>query len=341
MNSGLLPDSYRRRDAADTRVPLAVLGDSDSHSYRDEIAFPPDSPLRGGVHRATVAQWTDVLDALRGSQLDLGDFGVWGGRSRVVRLLEAVGCSRRAPRKQDYQFNLAFSGAGTSDLNDGVLRQVPRLLALMDEEPERWRRGVVVIRIGIVDLGGAAQLQAMAEEPQGAKICAAIDECVARIGSAMGAIRARHTQTRLLLVGLFDNADVPTQLDRWRSAAETANRRAALDRFDEGLRRLAAADPHTAFFDDRAWFAARWGGRAADGAPAYRDLEVAGLRVVHGVGDDLEHTALADGHAGLVVNTLWAQSVTQVLSRALGVPITPIDDAEVERFVRQRYAARR
>lgn len=259
----------------------------------------------------------------------------------MVRVLEALGCPRRAPRKQDHQFNFAFSGASSAQLSSGTLRQVPRLLALMAEEPERWRRGVVVIRIGIVDLGGEPQLERMAIDPDDAALVRTIEASVAEIAAARAAIRAAHPHTRVVLVGLFDNAEAPSFLERWRSRSATVNRRAALDRFDAALRGLAASDALTAFFDDRAWFASRWGGRDADGVPAHRAVVLAGLRVEHGAGDEPTHTALADGHAGLVVNALWAQSLTRLLVDELQLPVSPISDVEVETFVRGRYPAAR
>ncbi|MCB9885401.1 MAG: SGNH/GDSL hydrolase family protein [Planctomycetes bacterium] len=339
--SGLLADSYRVRAADDRRVPLAVLGDSDSHGYRDSLAFPPGSAARGGRYRQAAAQWTEVLDELAGDRVDCGDFGIWGGRQSVVRALEAIGCERRAPRKQDHQFNLAFSGARCADLLRGPRRQVPRLLTLMAEEPARWRGGVVVIRIGIVDLGGEPQLDRMATDPDDAELAATVASCIADITAARAAIRAAHPQTRVVLVGLFDNAEVPSFQERWRTRLATSNRRAVLDRFDGALRALAAADSLTAFFDDRAWFAARWGGRDDDGVPAYRAVQLAGLRVEHGAGDEPTHTALADGHAGLVVNAVWAQSLSRLLAEELQLPVRPITDAEVETFVRGRYPAAR
>jgi len=42
---------------------------------------------------------------------------------------------------------------------------------------------------------------------------------------------------------------------------------------------------------------------------------------------------LGDHHAGLVYNTLWAQSMTRLLHDRLGLAVTPIRDDEVVRFV--------
>jgi len=36
----------------------------------------------------------------------------------------------------------------------------------MQQDPERWRRGVVIVQIGIVNLGGATVLDDMARNPE-------------------------------------------------------------------------------------------------------------------------------------------------------------------------------
>ncbi|MEJ7687647.1 MAG: hypothetical protein WKG52_11990 [Variovorax sp.] len=130
-------------------IPLAVLGDSNSHSYQDQISFPADSKERGGARRPQTFQWTEVLARMRGHELDLGPWVTWGRPGLVARAREWVGLpGGRAPKKQDYRYNFANSGAACKNLMKGRFRQAPRLVALMDEEPERWKRGVVVMRIG-------------------------------------------------------------------------------------------------------------------------------------------------------------------------------------------------
>ncbi len=338
--AGVFADAFRPRPAADLRVPIAVLGDSDSHGYGDRLWFPPGGGLRGGAsHPGVAMQWTEALAALRSEHVDLGDVGTWGGRSSVVRAVEALGLERRAPRKHDHQFNFAFAGARCRDLASGPWRQLPRLLALMDREPERWRRGVVVIRIGIVDLGGEEQLARMARDPDDPALVEQVRACVADIATAVQRLHARHPETRIVLVGLFDNSEAPPFLAKWRSERERGNILSALDRFDGALRELADADRRIGFFDDRGWFRARWGGRSTDGTPQHRVLTVAGrIEVRHAAGDEPGCTALADGHAGLVVNTLWAQSLVELLAGAFALPIPPISAGEVERLLRERYA---
>src|SRR5690606_24486956 len=92
-------------------VPLAVLGDSDSHAYHDTLHFPPGWPARGGPSRAITFQWTEVLARRRPEAIDLGPWGRWGMRRSWARVLGRLGRTVRAPRKEDHRHNFAVSGA--------------------------------------------------------------------------------------------------------------------------------------------------------------------------------------------------------------------------------------
>lgn len=311
------------------RIPLAVIGDSDSHGFQDTRSFPPGSPDRGGPNRATTYQWTEALAALRGNEIDLGprtETGTWG---RLARVLDTVGIHVRAPRKLDHLHNFAFSGQGCADLWNGPSRQVPRLLELMGHDPQRWRRGVVVIRIGVNTFGSAPQLDRLARDPADVEVAGLIDTCLQRIGEAVAAIGQQHPQTRVVVVGIFDNRHWAKYLDRWKSAREQANISSGLDRFDKGLRTLASANRQVAFFDDRAWFAGMWGGRDASGAPAYRSVPFGPLNVTNTAGDAPVNACVADGHAGTAWNTLWARALVDLLNQRFAMGIAPLTDAEM------------
>lgn len=314
---------------------LAVLGDSDSHSYQDRVSFPEGSPERGGANRHVTLQWTEVLARLRGAHVDQGPWGEWGTRRIVARTLEWFGQPSRLPRKQDYRYNFAVSGARCEELLQGQHRQVPRLLQLMDEQPERWRRGVVVVRIGINDLGRRNVLDQVAREGLSAAVRRKVDDCTAWIAQATALIRRRHPQTMVLLVGLADNTDWTPYLAYWQSPRELANIAAMNDAFDNALRAISRADPSVAFLDDRAWFRRYWGSRDASGKPNYRTVRLpSGLAVGNSEGDGLENAILADGHGGTVLNGLWAKDLVPVLNGMLGTSIPPIDDAELDHFIR-------
>src|SRR3546814_4342144 len=68
------------------RIPLAVLGDSDSHSYQDTISSPLSTPPRGGQFRLITLQWTDVLARMREKDLHLGQWGTWRAEEQSSEL---------------------------------------------------------------------------------------------------------------------------------------------------------------------------------------------------------------------------------------------------------------
>jgi hypothetical protein len=340
LPSGTFPDCLTPRSQNDSRIAVAVLGDSDSQGYQDRNWNP--LPARGGAYRDITLQWTEVLDRLRSAEVDLGEVGWWGGRAKVVRILRWLGCQRRLPRKLDHQYNFAFGGAHSNELTTGDYRQAQQLLSLMDRDPQRWLHGVVVIRIGIVDLGGDAMLAAMGKDCNAPEVQQAIQSCLLSIVDAVTMIRSHHPETRFVVVGILDNTDCPPNSEKPLPPDIHRNITQALDQFDASLREVADSDPRIAFFDDRAWFRDRWGGRSRDGSPAYRSVEVGKiLRVPHEAGDSPTSSVLRDSHAGLVWNTLWCQSMTRVLAGDLGLPVTPILDREVEQFLELQCSTRR
>ena len=317
-----------------SRVPFAVLGDSDSHAYQDRVSFPPYAKSRGGAHRDSSRQWTEVLAALRVDEVDPGGWGVWGVQGHWARLAEAFGGSRRSPRKQDFAFNFAWSGARCADLMEGPGRQASRLVALMGRHRDAWSRGVVVVRIGVNDLGTRDALDAFAREGDGEAHRRLVDACLGFVEQSVRAIAEAQPEVHVLLVGVLDNVDWPRNAARFTDAGERARIAAVLDRFDAGLRRIAAASPNHAFFDDRALFRRLVGQRLVDGAPGYRDVPVRDasgdvvFEATFREGDALDALYLADGHMGTVLNAHWAQALIEALRREFGLPITPVSDIE-------------
>ncbi len=315
--------------ASDGSVSLAVLGDSDSHAYHDSIFFPAGSLKRGGDYRPTTWQWTELLQRLRGQQLDQGQWGVHGTRGVVARTNRWLGREGRSPPKEDFRYNFALSGAECGDLLEGYSQQARALLSLMDQEPARWRNGVVLIRIGINSFGDARNLDQLARDPRAAAVQEKIAGCVQAIQGSVALLRAHHPKVRIVLVGIFNNADWPKYLDRWHDPVQLANIDEGLDVFDRALAGMARTDPGTAFFDDRAWFAARWGSRDGRGLPAYRDLVLGNLHVRNAAGDGPEHAVLADGHAGSAWNAEWARALVDLMNARFQLAVTPISQAEV------------
>lgn len=315
------------------RIPLAVLGDSDSHSYHDDIRLTKAS-ARGGEFRPTTWQWTEVMSRLRGRFVDQGEWGTWGTPIKIAEFLDWLGVGGRAPRKRDYRFNFAVSGAECSDLMTGYHRQAPRLLALMDRDPAFWESGVVSIRIGVNSIGLEPQLKRFAQEGATPAVRVEVEQCVAWIRQSVALLRSHHPHVKFVLVGILDNSDWPPLHDRWRSAREHQNITTVLDIFDDALRKMAAKDPGIVFFDDRAWFRKYWGDHGPNGELNYRKVNLGGrASVANTQGDAPTNAVVGDGHAGSVWNALWVKDYIELLNATWGLNIPPLSIEEIGRFV--------
>lgn len=333
-----LPDRDLERvadsGASRNAIHFAVLGDSDSHAYQDTILLPAASNKRGGDYRATTLQWTEVLARLRPDQINQGDFGTWGAPIKIAEALTWLGLGGRAPRKIDFRYNFAVSGAECGNLMTGHYRQAPRLLAQMNRAPEKWRRGVVMIQIGVNTIGQTESLERYAKSGVTPEIRSQILACVEAHRQTVSLIAASHPETRFIVAGIFDNANLPGNVERWRTPVELANITAALDIFDAGLRSLCAANGNVTFIDARSWFRGYWGGRDADGKPAYRRVNLGGeASVANTRGDDPRNAILADEHGGVVYNALWARRIVEEINRTINANVAPITLAEIALLV--------
>lgn len=326
------PAPAHRNEPQVEKISLAVIGDSNSLSYQDRLSHAPQD--RGGIYRDRTLQWGEVIARLRGEQVDPGPWEVSGVSNPRLRWLDVLGIHvARAPRKEDYRFNFANNAADCEQLMVTRRRQIPRLVRMMNEDPQRWQRGVVVIRIGLANLVRVIDIQAAT--PDAPAVQAEVQGGLQRFRESIALIRRHHPDTHIVLVGLFEDSHDAANLDRWQSASEISNIARMFDMFDDGLRTIVAQVPNTSFFDDRAWFRGWWGSRDAQGRPAYKTVAIGPkLRVTNSLGDAPVHAMLADGHNGLVWNVLWAQALVRHLHDVARMPITPIGDDEVERFVR-------
>lgn len=319
------------------KVPLGVLGDSDSEAYQDRVNFPATGERPGGDFHPITLQWPEVTARIRSSQLDLGAWAVWGVPrwASFSRVRDALRLPWRGPRRETHQYNLAWA-SGCSSLTTGPWRQTQRLVDVMDEQPERWASGVVVIRTGVNSFGKDTDLAALAANPDDPAVTSRMAACVRQVRAAVSLIHEGHPSTRIVLVGIFNNAHWAPYLSRWQSGLEQANLERGLDHFDNALRSMASADPRLAFFDDRAWFARHWGQRDPDtGLPSYRAVRIDDvMSVTNTAGDHPQNAVLANQHAGLVWNLLWSQELVHLMRHRFGAPVDAITDQEVARFLR-------
>jgi hypothetical protein len=314
-------------------VRMAVLGDSDSHGYQDTLSFAPGSAARGGPHRASTLQWTEVLARLRSSHLDLGPRETTGQAPRLARLAGLADITLRTPPKLDHRHNFAVSGATCDDLNEGRWHQSRSLAALIDKDPQAWEGAVVVIRIGVNSVGQEDALERLAGDADDPQVSAATQACVRAVGEAMERLRKHQPRLRIVLVGLFNNAHWAKLLDRWQDPVQLARIERGIDRFDNGLRELARR-PGTAFLDERALFRDLFGGRDGQGRPAYRSRRIGPtLTLSNTAGDAPEHMVVADGHSGTVWNALWANELLGLLASQLQLDVPRLSEAEIAALV--------
>lgn len=308
-------------------IRMAVLGDSDSHSYQDEHTFG-SSRARGAEYRRGTFQWTEIL--AKSGQIDLGTWGLWGTKGRIAQLRDFFNLSSRAPQKQDFENNFAASGARCENLMEGRLRQTPRLIEVMDRSPRDWLTGVVVVRIGTNNFGDASSLGKLAMNSRDAGVMREIQRCITKIEESMVMIHAKHPSVRFILVGIFNNAEIAAFSNQWTGPNELNNIGTGLDVFDNGLKALAKKHPATYFFDDRAWFRQYWGSRYTQYQAAPRNYQApSGFEVTNSIGDHPGNLALADGHAGLVANALWTRHLQLLMNQSLGTHLRVISDEEI------------
>lgn len=306
-------------------IPVAVLGDSDSHSYRDVL----NGVRRGGANNARTFNWLEVWARLRPDQIDPGPFARAGDSRKAAVLKSFFGVPSRAPMKDDYLYDYAWSGARCASLNREWPEQTRWLAARLKSDPKRWAEGLVVIRIGVNDFGQSEHLTLMARDSDVMK--GAIDACIEEIGTAVGEIR-RVSTARIALVGISHDYDTPFAGPDVVPDAAVPGVAAALDRFDDGLKAIAEKDPRIAFVDDDTWLARRFGGRRADDQKPR--VEIAGFVVRNAVGDAPEFLHTTDGHAGTIAAGLFLQHFIETLNARFGLSLSPPSDEEIVALAR-------
>lgn len=329
------------RSSDASKVLIGVLGDSDSTAYQDHVSSPATGEQPGGAFHPITLQWPEVLARIRASQVDLGEWAVWGVPrwASMARVRDGLQLPWRGPRHETYQNNLAWA-SGCESLTTGAWRQVQRLVDIMDEQPERWASGVVIIRIGVNNFGKVPELDALAKNPDDPVVKSKMLGCVDQIRTAVKLIHEHHPRTRIVLVGIFNNADWGPYFSRWQSKLEQTNLNRGLDHFDNALRSMAAADSRLAFFDDRGWSAGRWGGRDPEtGRPNYRTVRIGDvISVTNTMGDHPTNATLANGHNGLVWNLLWSQALVQLIRTRFDVRIDEVSEDEIAGYLKELLA---
>jgi hypothetical protein len=307
-------------------VPMAVLGNSDSHGYRDGVR----GIRRGGAFHEITFQWTDVLARTRGEYLDMGVVDAWGTYGIVARLRERLGLEAKSPKKLDYRYNYALSGARCASLVSDWPGQARWLASAIRAHPREWADGVAVIRIGVNNVGQKRHLDQYADAGVTPKDRQTIAACAQEILAAVQQVRAASPTLRIVVVGIADDSSWPPATTPWRSPDEIRRMREALDLFDATVQAAVTTDPRTVFMADRSWYYDHWADRDSAGHSQRSERTLGGrVPVANTQGDEPFNLVLADGHAGTVANGFWVRELIHTLNAEFGLGIPPLLDAEI------------
>ncbi len=306
------------------RVPIMVIGDSDSHSYRDSYY----GTHRGGKYHDVTFQWTEILARIRPSEVDLGPFGFWGSHNTFYRIRKFLGLYAR-PRKQDFEYNFAVSGATCDTLPpQSFLRQSYLASWLIKKNPRYWNNGLVFIRIGVNDFGQWRHLKKYVSGDITPQVEAPILNCIGRIHDTVSLIRATSKSIKIILLGIMDNSNWPPVMPLDGAGHRNINK--VLDIYDNGLRSIARKDSNILFVEDRKWveqIIGYWNSKRHIG---YREINLGGsTSISNTAGDNPHNIILNDEHSGTVLNGLWIRHLFHKINDYFGTGFTPLLNSEI------------
>jgi hypothetical protein len=307
----------------DERIPIAILGDSDSSSYE----WQHGEPGRGGEFARATHNWPWIWNELRSSEIDLGPYQRSGTYPRIAGILSSLGFSTRAPRKLDYKYNYSLSGIGCRSLSTEWPYQYRWLLSELNENPLAWKRGIVIIRIGVNDIGQRAHLRQWAETGLDEYSKGLVNQCVDEIASVAGELIDNH-DVRVAIVGIAHDYNWPDSFSEWPERQQIARISAVLESFDTQLLSLASRSPQLAFIDDSSWFRSRFGDRQTEDLRFEFSIST-NVSIKNAIGNRPENLILEDGHSGTVANAFWLSAMIESLNDQFGLNLEPIRDEEI------------
>jgi hypothetical protein len=167
-----------------------------------------DGVRRGGEYHDVTLQWTEVLAATRADYFDMGGVGEHGNRGIVARARSWLGLEAKTPRKNDFRWNYARSGARCASLTTEWPEQTRWLVSAIESaidhiiqrclDPDPDRRPASPLTVAAALPGGdpLAAMLAAGETPS--------PELVAAAGEGAGFSRLAawsklHTSRRTIM----------------------------------------------------------------------------------------------------------------------------------------------
>ncbi len=305
-------------------LSIAVLGDSDSHSYRDKY----DNKARGGNYHSVTFNWPALWDRFRSDEINLGAYGVWGSEARIAKVKYWLGLSGRTPKKLDFEYNYAYSGARCRSLLKTWPYQARSFMEQLKKHPKQWDNGLVIIRIGVNDLGQEEEMDRWAQTGLDKFARDAVAECVGHIVQATNQILEVHASVRVALIGICRDYNITTTFENWPHQQQVINIEEVLNHFDESLMNYAKGSDRVDYLNDYQWLVDRFGSRLTN-TLRFKTTLANKLTITNDKGDHPSHLVLKDNHAGTVYNGLWLNNMISQLDQIYKLNLTPLTEEEI------------
>ena len=302
-----MPDKYEHLDK---RLTVAVLGDSDSHSYRDTY----DNKLRGGIYNKNTYNWFELWNLLSKKEINSGEWGAWGNHYRITKIKHRLGIKSRSPRKLDYKYNYSLSGLKCDSLFDTWPYQGQWLLEEIRSNPVRWSKGLVIIRIGINDIGNKNEVTKWAKTGLDEIAQNKVTECVNAITTSAQKLKNESRTIKIALIGVTRSYNFSGYCCQNLTREEINNIENVLQEFDKKLIKFSGLSENISYIDDHYWFNNLFGSQ--ENQNLLEKINYDGtIDLYNKSGDFPNNILLSDDHTGTLYNGLWVNHLISVLNK--------------------------
>lgn len=308
------PDKNRQINSL---VPIAVLGDSDSHSYRDSY----DNKERGGQYHAYSYNWIELWSRLAKNEINPGQWGTWGNHYRVARIKNLLMLKSRSPKKLDYEYNYAVSGLSCRSLLNDWPYQGKWLLNEIRSNTDYWNNGIVIIKIGYNDIGKTSDLKQWKKTGLSTESSTLVSNCTDSIMAMSDSILAISPSVKISIAGVARTYNFMDEWDERLDEKSIQNIEEVLSGFDSRLEKYASDRTRVAYIDDHFWFNNIFGSQESNdlkpGVEFSQDIEL-----INASGDEPVNMLLADHHTGTLYNGLWINHLITEINRQLNMTLS-------------------
>lgn len=298
-------------------TPVAVLGDSDSHSYRDSY----DNKSRGGDYHAYSFNWLELWAHLSEYEIYPGQWGVWGNNYRIARIKNIFLLKSRSPKKLDYEYNYAVSGLGCQSLLDEWPYQGKWLLNEIKSNPEYWANGLVIIKIGFNDIGKNNDLNKWKKTGLDQKASILVSSCTNSIIKTSNLILSELPGIRVAITGIARNYNFMDEWDEKLNRNSITNIESVLSEYDSRLLKYANNTTRVAYIDDHYWFNDIFGSQESSNLKSQVEF-FEGVNLINASGDEPINILLHDHHTGSLYNGLWLTHMISEINQQVGMKLS-------------------